>query len=56
MQTLITGLISVVTASLFLGWMAYRVNELPFALVVLIGIAGMLADFIHSLRRPENGG
>ncbi|MBW7851708.1 MAG: hypothetical protein H3C38_14545 [Rhodospirillales bacterium] len=54
MQTLITGLLSIGVAGLFLGWMAYQVGEWPLVVVVLIGIAGMLADVIQNLRRPDN--
>ena len=56
MQTFITGLAAVIAAITFLGWMASQVNEWAFVVVVGVGVACMIADFIQGARNPNGRG
>jgi hypothetical protein len=54
MPTIVTGSIASLLAILFLGWIAVDIGSIPLSIVMLIGIGLMLADFIASVRKPEN--
>ena len=54
MPTIVTGSIAGLLAIVFLGWIAVDIGSIPLAIVMLIGIGLMLADFIGSVRKPEN--
>lgn len=54
MTTAITGALATLAAIAFLGWLAYDVGEVPLWIVVIIGIAGMVVDFIGTLTHPES--
>lgn len=54
MQTIIAGFVSVVTAALFLGYLAFEINEPALAIVIAIGIAGMTADYVQTIRQGGN--
>ncbi len=50
MANLVGGLIAIVTAVLFLGSLAVALNSVALWVVILIGVAMMIADFVGTLR------
>ena len=49
----IAASIAILSAAVFLGWLAYAIGALPLTIVIVIGIAMMLFDFYDSMREPE---
>lgn len=53
MINLIAASMAILSAAVFLGWLAYTIGAVPLTIVIVIGIALMLFDFYDSMRRPE---
>jgi hypothetical protein len=53
---IILHLIGVILVSLFLGYMAVYLNELPLYIVCALGILLVLAGFWHDELRGESNG
>jgi hypothetical protein len=49
----IAASIAILSAAVFLGWLAYTIGAVPLAIVIAITVALMLFDFYDSMRRPE---
>ncbi|MBI4184074.1 MAG: hypothetical protein HY521_08775 [Proteobacteria bacterium] len=56
MTKYISGVIGVAAAILFLGFMAYKIAEVSYWIVTLIGIAMIVAGFVDEFLHPENSG
>lgn len=52
MITWIAASLAILSAAVFLGWLAYAIASIPLTIVIVIGIALMLADFYGSMRQP----
>ena len=52
---LITGLVGIVMVMMFLGFLVWWIQELPFTLIVVVVIGLALYDFVRTLRYGDNG-
>jgi membrane protein implicated in regulation of membrane protease activity len=53
--TLVTGLIGIAMLVVFLGFLAWWLKELPFAIIVVGVVALLVRDFVKSLRAGNGG-
>jgi hypothetical protein len=49
----IAASIAILSAAVFLGWLAYTIGVVPLTIVIAITVALMLFDFYDSMRRPD---
>lgn len=50
---LITGLIGMILMLAFVSVVAFKIRELPLVIVILIGAALMVWEFLETLKRKE---
>jgi hypothetical protein len=53
--TFVTGLIGIVMAVAFLGFLVWWIKELPFTIIVVAVVGLMVYDFVRTMRHGENG-
>lgn len=51
---LIAGIISMLLALWFLGWMVVSVNALPLWIVIVVTIGMLLYDFYQSMKQEQS--
>ncbi|HET9490987.1 MAG TPA: hypothetical protein VFR64_14695 [Methylomirabilota bacterium] len=54
-MTFVTGLIGIVMAVAFLGFLVWWIKELPFTIIVAAVVGLMVYDFVRTMRHGENG-
>ena len=56
MDDKITGAIAVVIAVLYLGHMAFGIGAIPLIIIVCIGVALLVTDYVQSVRKSKKSG
>jgi len=54
-MSVVTGLIGILMAVMFLGFLVWWIRELPFTIIVVAVIGLMIYDWVRTLRHGDSG-